>query len=119
MRLLLDSVGRLLVVLAGSLAIGLGLLWVPTGLHFGLSSTPSAATSFLSTLWQVGGGTVALTLTLVAFEAIWRSPLSPKIRCAGRTPVRVAVLGALVLGPADERPACGAVDAAPPRRRDG
>jgi hypothetical protein len=38
-RLLLDFLGRPLVVLAASRAIGLGLLWVPTGLHFGAFST--------------------------------------------------------------------------------
>ncbi len=82
LRLLLAFLGRPLVVLAASLAIGLGLLWVPTGLHFGTFAKASAARSFLSTLWQVEAGTIALTLTLilVAFEAIWRSRFRGSVR---------------------------------------
>lgn len=70
------------MVLLGSVAIGVGLLWVPTGYHFGAFSTATRAHDFLSTLWQVEGGTIALTLTLilVAFEAIWRSRFRGSVR---------------------------------------
>jgi hypothetical protein len=78
----LRLLGRPVVVLGGSLVAGIGLLWLPTSSHFDAFSTPSGARDFLSTLWQVEGGTIALTLTviLVAFEAIWRSRFRGSVR---------------------------------------
>ena len=92
LRLGLGFLGRPVVVLGGSLAVGVGLLWVPTSFHFGAFSTPSVARDFLSTLWQVEGGTIALTLTviLVAFEPS-AQPLprfSSSLRRRGLAPVR-------------------------------
>src|SRR5579862_1527923 len=82
LRIGLGFLGQPVVVLGGSLAVGVGLLWVPTSFHFGAFSTPPGARDFLSTLWQVEGGTIALTLTviLVAFEAIWRSRFRGSVR---------------------------------------
>src|SRR4051794_31244476 len=78
----LRFLGRPVVVLGGSLAAGIGLLWLPTSSHFDAFSTPLGARDLLSTLWQVEGGTITLTLTviLVAFEAIWRSRFRGSVR---------------------------------------
>jgi hypothetical protein len=73
-RRLFHNVGHPAVVLVGSLVVGVGLLFVPLDVSIALFADETSARDFLSTLWQVEGGTIALTLTLilVAFEAIWR-----------------------------------------------
>jgi hypothetical protein len=58
-----------------SLGVGVGILFVPTSASFGAVRDSKSAQSFLSTLWQVEAGAIALSLTLilVGFEAIWRT----------------------------------------------
>jgi hypothetical protein len=69
-------------VLGAALALGIGLLFVPVDLHFTAFATDAGAKDFLSTLWQVEAGTIALTLSLivVAFEAIWRARFRGSVR---------------------------------------
>jgi hypothetical protein len=77
-----DRLGHPAVVLAGSLVIGIGVLFLPLHVGFGALADDASARDFLSTLWQVEGGTIALTLTLilVAFEAIWRGRFRGSVR---------------------------------------
>jgi hypothetical protein len=81
-RRLLHLVGHPAVVLAGSLVVGIGILFIPLDVRFGAFADETSARDFLSTLWQVEGGTIALTLTLilVAFEAIWRGRFRGSVR---------------------------------------
>src|SRR6266511_1226104 len=81
-RRLVHKVGHPAVVLAGSLVVGVGVLFIPLDVNFGAFADETSATDFLSTLWQVEGGTIALTLTLilVAFEAIWRGRFRGSVR---------------------------------------
>jgi hypothetical protein len=81
-RFLVHALGHPAVVLGASLAAGIGVLFIPLDVHFGALAHPSAAENFLSTLWQVEGGTIALTLSLilVAFEAIWRGRFRGSVR---------------------------------------
>jgi hypothetical protein len=74
--------GHPAVVLAASLGLGVGGLFLPLDIGFGALAQDAAAKDFLSTLWQVEGGTIALTLTLilVAFEAIWRGRFRGSVR---------------------------------------
>ena len=67
-------VGHPAVDLAGSLVVGVGVLFIPLDIGFGAFADETSARDFLSTLWQVEGAAIALTLTLilVAFEAMWR-----------------------------------------------
>jgi hypothetical protein len=81
-RHLVHTLGHPAVVLAGSLAVGVGALFLPFDIGFGAFDDEASARDFLSTLWQVEGGTIALTLTLilVAFEAIWRGRFRGSVR---------------------------------------
>lgn len=81
-RRLVRGVGHPAVVLASSLAVGVGVLFIPVEVGFGALADQASARDFLSTLWQVEGGTIALTLTLilVAFEAIWRGRFRGSVR---------------------------------------
>jgi hypothetical protein len=76
------ALGRPAVVLGVSLVVGIGLLFLPIDYHFEALSHASEARDFLSTLWQVEAGTIALTLSLilVAFEAIWRGRFRGSVR---------------------------------------
>jgi hypothetical protein len=78
----MHTVGHPGVVLVGSLAVGVGVLFIPFDVAFGAFAKEASATDFLSTLWQVEAGTIALTLTLilVAFEAIWRGRFRGSVR---------------------------------------
>jgi hypothetical protein len=82
LQLIQRAFERPTVVLATSLVVGIGVLFLPVDYHFGALATASAARGFLSTLWQVEGGTIALTLSLilVAFEAIWRGRFRGSVR---------------------------------------
>jgi hypothetical protein len=81
-RIVERALGHPAAVLGTSVVVGVGLLFLPIGYRFGAFTTASGARGFLSTLWQVEGGTIALTLTLivVAFEAIWRSRFRGSVR---------------------------------------
>jgi hypothetical protein len=81
-RQLIHTAGHPIVVLAASLGLGVGGLFLPVDSGFGALARDGAARDFLSTLWQVEGGTIALTLTLilVAFEAIWRGRFRGSVR---------------------------------------
>lgn len=74
--------GRPAFVLGTSVVAGVGVLYLPGWTSFGRFHDAPAARSFLSTLWQVEGGTIALSLTLilVAFEAIWRGRFRGSVR---------------------------------------
>lgn len=81
-RHFVHTAGHPAAVLAGSLAVGVGILFLPLDVRFGAFADEASASNFLSTLWQVAAGTIALTLTLilVAFEAIWRSRFRGSVR---------------------------------------
>ena len=81
-RRLVQKVGHPAVVLAGSLVIGIGVLFIPINVGLSALTDRTSAREFLSTLWQVEGGTIALTLTLilVAFEVIWRGRFRGSVR---------------------------------------
>lgn len=74
--------GRARVVLLAPPLVALGLLFIPGPFSFDALDDPDAAQSFLSTLWQVEAGTIALSLSviLVAFETIWRRRFRGTVR---------------------------------------
>lgn len=69
------TLGSPAIVLAGSLLLGLAPLFIPLNVAVRGLDDEQSARDFLSTLWQVEAGTIALTLTLilVSFEVIWRN----------------------------------------------
>lgn len=75
-------VGRTPIVLGAPLAFGVGLLFVPKPFAFGALNRAASGRAFLSTLWQVEAGAIALSLTLilVAFETIWRARFRGSVR---------------------------------------
>jgi hypothetical protein len=76
------KLGRTPVVLGVPATLGVAGLFLPNWFSIGAISRPSDGRSFLSTLWQVEGGTIALSLSLilVAFESIWRGRFRGSVR---------------------------------------
>jgi hypothetical protein len=66
--------GRTEVVVGAPAALAIAILFLPNWVSISAIRQPADARSFLSTLWQVEAGTIALSLSLilVAFETIWR-----------------------------------------------
>jgi hypothetical protein len=62
--------------------LGIAGLFLPQLFSFGAVDRPEDARSFLSTLWQVEAGTIALSLSLilVVFETIWRGRFRGSVR---------------------------------------
>jgi hypothetical protein len=74
--------GRAPLVLGAPAAVGIAALFLPEWFSFDAITAPVDAKDFLSTLWQVEAGTVALSLSviLVAFETIWRRRFRGTVR---------------------------------------
>ncbi len=74
--------GRAPVVLVVPPAVAITLLFIPKPFSFEAFEDPVDAQTFLSTLWQVEAGTIALSLSviLVAFETIWRRRFRGTVR---------------------------------------
>jgi hypothetical protein len=79
-----SHLGRAPVVLVAPPVVGIAGLFLPTCLTFSFAAIdrPAEAKGFLTTLWQVEGGTIALSLSLilVAFETIWRGRFRGSVR---------------------------------------